>query len=72
MSYTFFLTRHIRSRRIRIAAFVVIILAVVVIDLEFSGDPALSIAILSVVSVIALVRLWVLGDQWPRRSDKQG
>ena len=51
---------------------VLVIIVVAAIDLEFSGAPAVSLAILSVVSVIALVRLWTLGSDWPRRSDNQG
>jgi hypothetical protein len=65
-----FLLRHVHNGKLRVALAVLVIVAVVVIDLVFSGNPALSIAILVVVVIVGLVRFRVLGRGWPRGSDK--
>ena len=51
-----YLRSHIRDRRLRVAFGLLVILGVVVIDLVFSGNPALSIGVLLVVVIIGVLR----------------
>jgi hypothetical protein len=68
----FLLLRQIRSPRLRIAAVVAVLLAVVVIDLLFSAHPALSIGIEALVVALGVtVRLLIHGRASPRGSDKR-
>jgi hypothetical protein len=66
-----YLLSHIRNRKLGVPSGLIVILGAVVIDLAFSGNPALSIGILLVVVIIAVVRRSMLGRLWPRGSDKQ-
>jgi len=68
-----YLRSHIRNRKLRVAFGLLVILGVVVIDLVFSGNPALSIGVLLVVVIIGVVRRRsVLGRSWSPGPDKRG
>jgi hypothetical protein len=65
-----YLRSHIRDRRLRVAFGLLVVLGVVVIDLVFSGNPALSITVLLVVVIIAMLRRRsVLGRSWSGGPD---
>ena len=60
-----------RNRKLGVSVALLVVLGAVVIDLAFSGNPALSIGILLVVTIITAVRLSRRGGLWPRGSAKQ-
>ena len=67
-----YLRSHIRNRKLGVSLGLFVILGAVVIDLVFSGNPALSIGVLLVVVIIGVVRRRsVLGRSRSRGPDKQ-
>jgi hypothetical protein len=62
---------RIPNRRLAVSLGLLIILAAVVIDLAFSGNPGLSIGILVVFVIISVTRRSKFGRVWPRGPDKQ-
>jgi hypothetical protein len=67
-----YLRSQIRDRKLRVAFGLLVVLGVVVIDLVFSGNPALSITVLLVVVIIGLLRRRsALGRSWSGGPDTQ-
>jgi hypothetical protein len=66
------ITSHIRNRKLAVSLGLLVIIGAVVIDLVFSGNPALSVGILFVFVIIGVVRhRSTLGRLRPRGSDQQ-
>ncbi len=66
-----YLLSRIRNRKLAVALGVLAIVGVIIIDLAFSGAPALSLGILAVVLIIGVLRLALFGRWWPRGPDEQ-
>jgi hypothetical protein len=67
-----YLLSHIRDRKLGVSLGLLVILGAVVIDLVFSGNPALSVGVLLVVVIVGVVRRRpLLGRSWSRGPDKQ-